>query len=142
MNLFDLIKCIFKKGNAWDKISNIEKSRNFFMVNRIMSIQFPVQANQFNKLKINPYPVVDWWHRTMTGHYKSQPSWIFTKTNKTKENKGIDNKETVDFSFVEGVIREKYQITKRDLSDLKTFFPDRYNEWVSSIEDQIKTSYK
>ena len=140
MNLFDLIKSIFKKGNEWDKISNAEKARNFFMVNRIMSIQFPIQANQFNKLKINPYPVVDWWHRSMTGHYKTQPQWIFTKTNKAKENTVSSNKDPRDFTSSEDLIREKYQISKRDLADLKKFFPDKYNEWLSSIEDQIKTS--
>jgi len=66
MQLFDIIKLIFNnKANEWKAVGKIDKSRNFFMINRIMSIQFPVQANQFNKMKIVPAPVVDWWHGTL-----------------------------------------------------------------------------
>lgn len=140
MNLFDLIKAIFKKGNEWEKIANIEKSRNFFMVNRIMSIQFPIQANQFNKLKINPYPVVDWWHRTMSSYYKSQPQWIFTKTIKSKETSTSEDKGKKDLSLAEDFVRERYGVSKRDLLQIKEFFPDKYSEWISSVDDQIKTS--
>jgi hypothetical protein len=66
MQLFDIVKLIFNnKEKEWKSVSKIDKSRNFFMINRIMAIQFPVQANQFNKLKIVPAPVVDWWHQTL-----------------------------------------------------------------------------
>ena len=47
MELFDVVKKIFEKKEAkWAEVAKVDKSRNFFMLNRIMSIQFPVQANQ------------------------------------------------------------------------------------------------
>ena len=57
MELFDVIKTIFKKKD-WEDVGRNDKVRNFFMINRIMSIQWPIQANQFNHTKISPAPVV------------------------------------------------------------------------------------
>ena len=40
MQLFDIIKLIFNnKANEWKAVGKIDKSRNFFMINRIMAIQ-------------------------------------------------------------------------------------------------------
>jgi hypothetical protein len=68
------------------------------MINRIMSINFPVQANQFNHLKINPSSSVDWWHGTLINLYTKPPYWIYTKTKK-KESQKTENKK--DYSEVE-----------------------------------------
>ena len=59
MELFDIVKTIFKSDKDWKNVGRNDKVRNFFMINRIMSIQFPTQANQFNHTKILPRPVVD-----------------------------------------------------------------------------------
>ena len=58
MDLFDVIKTIFKKGKAWDEVGKNDKVKNFFMINRIMSVQFPVQANQFNHTKVSPTTIL------------------------------------------------------------------------------------
>lgn len=132
MDLFEIVKKIFSK-NDWGKVSNSDKGKNFFMINRIMSIQFPVQANQFNKNKINPVPVIDWWHGAMSSNYKSTPPWIYTKTKKNEKK----TKE-YDFSEEEKFVCERLMVSIRDLEDLKEFFPDRYTEWMKSIKKQIK----
>lgn len=136
MQLFDIIKNIFSTNNkTWDNIGRIDKSRNFFMINRIMSIQFPVQANQFNRMRITTGPVVDWWRNTLSSRYSKPPNWIYTKTKKpaTEEK----SKESKNFDAVELFIREKYSVSKRELLDIKRFYPDRYNEWISDISEQL-----
>lgn len=136
MQLFDIVKNIFSANNkTWDSVGRIDKSRNFFMVNRIMSIQFPVQANQFNRMRIIPGPVVDWWRNTLSSRYSKPPSWIYTKTKKT--NTEEKSKESKNFDDVELFIREKYSVSKRELSDIKNFYPDRYNSWISDISEQL-----
>jgi len=142
MELFDLVKTIFKKDSEWDKVSNSDKKRNYFMINRIMAIQFPIQADQFNRLKINPYPVVDWWHRTLSKNYSRQPTWIYTKTNKPKKTKSSSKPSFDDFSEVEDFIKEKFSVSSRELSELKEFFPDKYRDWLTSLKAQLKTSGK
>ena len=56
MDLFDIIKS-FTSQKAWENVSKADKQRNLFMINRIMSIQFPLQANAFNNTKIDPNPL-------------------------------------------------------------------------------------
>jgi hypothetical protein len=133
MQLFDLIKKIFSDKN-WDDVGKNDKAKNFFMVNRLMSINFPLQANQFNSLKVNPSPVIDWWHGTVTNLYTKPPYWIYTKTKKSETKKSGTSK---DYSEAESLIREKYGVSKRDLIQLKNFYPDKYLNWVKEVNDQI-----
>jgi len=134
MQLFDIIKLIFNnKQKEWKSVGKIDKSRNFFMINRIMSIQFPVQANQFNKLKVVPAPVVDWWHDTLSARFSKPPIWLYTKTKKSDTTKTEEAKTS---ELTESFIRDKYMISKRDIETIKKFYPDKYSLWISDISDQ------
>lgn len=140
MDLFDVVKKIFdKKESSWNSVSQIDKSRNFFMINRIMSIQFPVQANLFNHTKVTPTNVIDWWRNNLCTRYTQTPKWIFTKTKK-KDKKEKEKPEVVEIEEVEKFIRERFEISKRDIDQLKSFYPHRYNEWVKDISLQIGVS--
>jgi hypothetical protein len=93
-----------------------------------------MQAHQFNKLKVSPPYVVDWWRNTLNTRFTKVPTWIYTKTQKSeKSKKNISevNQLTEDF------IREKFQITKRDLVYLKTFYPDKYVKWIEDLSEQL-----
>lgn len=135
MELFDIVKNIFsQKNEVWKTVSKNDKTRNFFMINRIMSIQFPIQAHQFNKLKVSPSYVVDWWRNTLNSRFSKVPTWIYTKTKKgekQKKNSAEINPQTEDF------IRVKFQLSKRDLSYLKSFYPDRYVKWMEDLTEQL-----
>ena len=134
MQLFDIVKNIFSTNDkVWKSVGRIDKSRNFFMVNRIMSIQFPLQANQFNKLKVVPAPVVDWWRDTLSHSFSKPPVWIYTKTKKVEKQEESQIKESPE---VEAFIRDKYKVTRRDLLQIKEFYPDRYQAWLSDIAEQ------
>jgi hypothetical protein len=135
MELFDIIKTIFKSDKDWKNVGRNDKVKNFFMINRIMSIQFPVQANQFNHIKVSQKPVIDWWHNTLSTYYSKQPPWIFTSTK--KKPKISDPKIPEAFENAEQLIIEKYEISKREIIDLKKFYPEEYQVWVKSINDQI-----
>lgn len=138
MELFDVIKTIFKGDKEWSSVGRNDKVRNFFMINRIMSIQFPAQAHQFNHIKISPGPVVDWWHGAMSNRYSRSPQWIFTKTQKT--NKTEVKSDSKDFPEAETFVRERFEISKREIQELKNFFPEKYSIWIEGISDQIKAS--
>lgn len=130
-NPFDLIKAFYKKD--WGKIRDRDKSRNFFMINRICSISFPLQANSFNHIKIQPDRVVDFWKIFITKYHKTLPSWIWTKTIKREKIQG-ENKykpEVLDF------IKEKYQISNREINGLIEFFPVKFKQYYKEIESFI-----
>jgi len=135
MELFDIVKKIFIQSQSeWDKVSKNDKNRNFFMLNRIMGIQFPVQANQFNKLKVNPHPVIDWWHDSLSHRYSKTPPWIFTKTNKKESSKGSSSMKEEE---TERFLMQSLSISSRDLDLLKKFYPERYSKWIDDVKDQI-----
>ena len=110
MELFDIVKNIFSKNQrSWDSVGKNDKVRNFFMINRIMSIQFPVQANQFNKMRVNPHFVVDWWRNTLSNRFSKPPSWIYTKTVKRKLLGKRQNRQIIVRLKILFVIDIKYQ---------------------------------
>jgi hypothetical protein len=130
-NPYELIKAFHTK--EWDKISDRDKSRNFFMVNRICSISYPLQANSFNRLKIQPEKVVDFWKVLITHHNKKSPGWIWTKTIKSEKTKEeIKYKdEIIDF------IKSKYEISDREISEMIDFFPSKFNNFYKEIESLL-----
>ncbi len=86
MKLFDYIKVLFGKDEHWDKVTNYDKSRNSFMTNRFMSIKFPVQANLFNSLKIDPVGQAEAW-RLVSSKFNRVPGFIYTKVKKSAKQK-------------------------------------------------------
>lgn len=136
MQLFDIVKNIFSTNTkTWKSVGKIDKSRNFFMINRIMSIQFPIQANQFNKLKVNPPLVVDWWRDTLSHRFSKPPTWIYTKTKKADKVEKDDSVK--DYPEIESFVREKYKVTKRDLAQIREFYPDKYQRWIVDVGEQV-----
>lgn len=130
-NPFDIIKSFYSK--SWDKVSDRDKSRNLFMINRICSIAYPLQANSFNNIKIQGEKVIDFWKIFVRHHNKSVPSWIWTKTvKKEKEKEGREYKEEV-INF----IKEKYDLSNREIEELKNFFPTKFNAFYKEIETLI-----
>lgn len=142
MELFDIVKKIFDPSEkSWREVSKYDKTRNFFMLNRIMSIKFPVQSNLFNHTKISPDSVVDWWWDNLSKKTGKPPFWIYTKTKKSTKIQD-ETKSKIDYSETEKFICERYEISKREINDLKSFFPDRYEEWVIEIHKQINLILK
>jgi hypothetical protein len=130
-NPFDIIKSFYSK--SWDKISDRDKSRNLFMINRICSIAYPLQANSFNNIKIQGDKVVDFWRIFVKHSNKNVPSWIWTKTlKKEKEKAKKEYKEEV-INF----IKEKYDLSNREIEELKNFFPSKFNSFYKEIETLI-----
>ena len=130
-NPFDIIKAFHTK--EWNKISDRDKARNLFMINRVCSIAYPLQANSFNHLKIRPEKVVDFWRVFITNYNKRTPQWIWTKTvkkEKEKEKKEY-NEDVINF------IKEKYEISNREIEELKKFFPTKFNTFYKEIETLI-----
>lgn len=84
MELFDVVKAIFSKTD-WKKVSRYDKDRNFFMINRFISIGLPKQASMFNSKNIPKEHVLDYWNRQLSRIYNTIPQWIFTKGQKASK---------------------------------------------------------
>ena len=131
MSPYDLLKSFFNKKD-WDNITKIEKGKNFFIINRIMSIGYPLQANAFNNTKIDPVPVIDFWKETLNKKYKATPGWFFTSTEKkSKKEVYLPKEDVINF------IKNRYEISNREIMELSKYFTKEFKEFCKSIETQI-----
>ena len=104
------------------------------MLNRFMSIQYPIQANALNGIGINGANVADCWQMVAT-QYKRTPGWIYTKTKRATKNTTLKlEKEVVDYYM------SIHQLSNKDLEQMKRMFPDELKAELKKIEKQMKTS--
>ena len=85
MEIFEITKVIFEQPNRWVEVSNLDKKRYFFILNRRFSIAHPLQAQALQHLKIDPVEVMDFWFRFLSKKYDKTPFWMYIKGVKKQE---------------------------------------------------------
>lgn len=79
---------MFGDTNNYCEATTVDKRKNFFMVQRRMAIQHPMQAHAFNGTGINQEAALDVWYKFLQKQYKKTPFWMYTKgLKKAKEEK-------------------------------------------------------
>jgi hypothetical protein len=84
MKLFDYLKVVFGRDEDWDSLTGYDKSKNSFMLNRMMSARFPMQSSLFNSLRTDPVGAAESW-RMVGSKFSRVPAFIYTKVSKKKE---------------------------------------------------------
>lgn len=103
MTPFDLINAMFD-DEKWSNISFMDKSKNFFIVNRMMAKGFPMWASWLDDLRINPSAAVDFWRWFMSKNYKKTPGWIYAKGKKA----GVEKKKKEKPWYPSDLVVSKY----------------------------------
>lgn len=137
IQLFDYVGLVFSnKEKEWEKLKDSDKARNFFMLNRFLSIKYPVQVHHLSLLRINPSSASDYWHHTMKGLFGSTPKWIYAKTKKKNEEaKKLDlpSEEMIKWYC------EKNEISRKEFLLHVKFFGDNFLSEVKSMEKVLKS---
>ncbi len=131
---FDLIDGFFN-SKKWDTFTNIEKNRNFFIINRLMSINYPIPAALFSHMKMPGGMVVEFWKRFMSRNFKTKPGWFFTKSKSEVKKDPFDNYE-------DEVLEYYYKVNDCDyktVNELKKKYPKELTEELESIVKMFKT---
>lgn len=134
-DLFDFINGMFARPAEFKKIKMHERGKHFFMVNRLMSIQFPVQAAAFNHIKINPSQVVTFWQEMLSRKYSRTPGWMYVKTRKEKEAK--KTLQHVDDETIHKYC-EHNKISRRDVEDGLAILGESMYKELKDFEQLIK----
>lgn len=125
-DLFDFINTMTAKPADFKKTKMHERGKHFFMVNRLCSIQFPVQAAMFNHIKINGGQVVTFWQSLLSQKYSRTPKWMYVSTRKEKEAKKA-LKPVSDEALRKYC--EVHRLSRRDVEDaLRIMGEPMYNE--------------
>jgi len=130
--LFDFINMMFTQNSDFDNLNNAQKSKHFFMVNRLMSIYFPKQAQLFNYVGMNQLGTIESW-RLVAKRYKKVPGWIYTKINKKKT---INTKK-----FDQEVIDEYIKINEigiREFNDAMELEPELLENYLTKLTKHME----
>lgn len=130
--LFDFMKILFEYPDVFKKLKPYEKARHFFMCQRFMSIQHPVQANYLQHTKTNPSEVMNFWHDTMTRLYSKVPGWMYIKTAKAKAKAKKSNANIKEATIEEYCHRFGY--SKRQVRESIEFFGDKMIDELLAFE--------
>ena len=109
-DLFEYIRIVFEDPQRYKKIKSHEKSKFFFMLNRYMSITYPMQANMFNIINVDPVAASDYWQRNMSKLFRKMPNWIYVKTAKDKTVKKNYPSDEAIMMYI-----TKKEMSRRDL---------------------------
>lgn len=111
MELFDYLNLFFSSKDDFDKLSTADKEKYAFMINRIMCMQYPMQAHLFNKINISPLGVVLSW-RIVARKIGRTPKWVWEGLKVKKSKASTDKKE---LKIKKDKIIEYYEIGYNDL---------------------------
>jgi hypothetical protein len=134
-DLFSFIKTMTGNSKEFNKTKIHERGKHFFMVNRLMSISFPVQASYFNHIKINGGQAVSFWQQLLSSKYTSTPKWMWVSTKKEKEKKKA--LQAVSDSVIKHYC-ELYQLSQRDVNDALKMFPNEMTNELLEFEKLTK----
>ena len=131
MKLFDYIKVLFGRDQQWEKLKGYDKSKNSFMTNRFMSIKFPIQANMFNALKIDPVGQAEAW-RMVASKFNRVPGFIYTKTKASKKIKPwVPESKALEFYL------KINEIGERDFKEAMKHHPSEIKNAIKVLEKQM-----
>ncbi len=134
--LFDFIKILFTKPKLYKNISNRNKKRHQFMINRFFSIKYPANAQLFNINGINGSAVIDSWSM-VASRFKAVPGWIYTRTKKAKK---ITNKknEYIPKDATIKLFMDNNEIGKREFSELEHFAKVELYSSLKKLEESME----
>jgi hypothetical protein len=134
-DLFTFINGMVSKPEEFRKIKMHERAKHFFMVNRLCSIAFPIQAAYFNHIKINPGQAVSFWQSLLSQRYNRTPNWMYVKTAKAKEAKKLQQVVTDE------TMRkycEIFKMSRRDLDEALAMLGERMENELKEFEQLTK----
>lgn len=137
MELFETINAMFANPAAFEKTSLHERGRHFFMVNRLFSIKFPVQAQFLNHTKIHPGNAVTYWSETVGKMFSKTPGWMYVKTKKAREEKAKAqpiNEATIKYYC------QKNQCSRRDVEDAMRLVGQPFLDELISLQKLLDKS--
>jgi len=109
---------IFKKKEDYRNLSDEDKEKAFFMINRKFARGFPKNAEFFNKKSFDKPSAVDiWYHFFIKKRVQGVPDWYWGLKKEAK-SKSIATKDDIEF------LMTYYDIKEQDVHFLMEHYPE------------------
>jgi hypothetical protein len=135
MELFELTKLMFENPQGYLQVTSGDKRKHFFMINRRMSINYPIQTNILQHIKINDIAVIDFWQNFLRKHYNKTPYWMFTKGIKKTSEEKEKNLTIKDSTIKEFCIYYGYDL--KSVNESIKIFPEEMKKELNVFEKTI-----
>jgi hypothetical protein len=136
MELFELTKAMFNSPGTYADATKGDKRKNFFMIQRRMAINFPIQAQLLQHIKINMEATIDWWQRYIRKQYTFTPKWMYIEgVKKTKEKE--EKKVKISAEAISEYCRF-YQKDPKQIKDAIKFYPEEMAKEMNDFTKMMK----
>lgn len=129
--LIDVVNALFKNRNNWVNITDEEKQKNFFIINRYFSKIYPDKAQLLNSKNIDKVMAMDTWFYFMVN--EPYPKDFWSKSEKVVSI--LSDKEFKNLS-------KHLQLRKEDIEYLIEKYPDLIKEELEYLKKREKEKSK
>ena len=145
---YDIITMMFTNFEEFNKLTDTVLDKNFFLINRVFSIKYPLQAAVFNKAGINTASVIKSWAMFCSSKegYGKVPYFVYTRGAKKTSASTLNVKDKIDKELICEYCK-RYKITLKDFNALRSMFNDeltadvkRYKKLISLKEQEKNIS--
>ena len=133
MELFELTKIIFETKN-WKDVTKYDKKKYFFIINRMFSCNFPMQAHVLQHKDINPESVMDFFFFFLSSKYDKTPFWMYVKG--TKKQKEAKEKLTIKTETIKEYCKF-FNVERKTIMDAIDIFGDKMLNELKTFEKNI-----
>ena len=134
MGPFELSKIIFESPGQYSDLTKGDKRSNFFILQRRFAINFPIQAQLLQHIRINMEATIDWWQRYIRSKkYPKTPFWMYIPG--VKKNQEKEEKKTKISSETISEFCRFYQKDPKQIKDAIKFYPEEMAKEMKSFSD-------
>jgi hypothetical protein len=123
-NLLAITNAMFKTKSDWQYVTEEQKEKWFFIINRNFSKKYPEKAQLLNLKTIDKVTALNLWYHFMLD--KPYPSWFWSKGESTEKGK-ISEKEFKN-------LLESLKVKPEDLEYLINKHPDFIKEELTYLK--------
>jgi hypothetical protein len=123
-NLLAITNAMFKTKSDWQYVSDEQKEKWFFIINRNFSKKYPDKAQLLNLKTIDKVSSLDLWYYFMLD--KPYPSWFWSKGESLEKSKVSDKEFKLLLEYLkiketdlEYLIEKHFDFVKEELTYLK-----------------------
>lgn len=131
---FDIINMMFTRKEEFNQLSDLTLANNYFMINRVFSIKYPIQGQLFNNLDINKAEVIKCWQKFLTTYENPNrvPYFVYTKGSKRSSEEqsttiNIKKQDILDYA-------KKYNLSIKDVEDIILFNREGFLNQVEEMK--------
>jgi hypothetical protein len=136
MSPFEISKIMFESPGQYADLTKGDKRSNFFILQRRFAINYPIQANLLQHIRINMEATIDWWQRYLRKTYQRTPKWMYMEG--VKKNKEKEEKKAKISAEAISEYCTFYQKDPKQIKDAIRFYPEDMQKEISGFQKMMK----